>query len=83
MLKIRLKLLGHKKSPFYSLILINAKKRRNGKSIQNLGNLDRLKKKINLDIFLIKKNIQNGAQFTLPVKKLIINQLLFEKINQI
>lgn len=83
MLKIRLKLLGHKKSPFYSLILINAKKKRDGKSIKILGSLDRLKKKNNLNIPLIKENIQNGAQFTLPVKKLIINQLLFEQINQI
>ncbi len=83
MLKIRLKLLGNKKNPSYSIILIDSKKKRNGKFIKSLGTYNRLQNTIILNFFLLKKNIQNGAQFTSPLKKLVIDQLLFKKINKI
>ena len=83
MLKIRLKLRGNKKNRSYSIILIDSKKKRNGKFITLLGFYNRLQNITILNFPLIKKNIQNGAQFTLSVKKLIIDQLLFKQINKI
>ena len=37
MLRIRLKLVGKKSQPYYLIVLMNSKTKRNGKVIQHLG----------------------------------------------
>lgn len=76
MLKIRLKKIGRKKRAFYKFVVIPNLAKRNGKSIEELGYYDPLKK-----CFLIKKErlmtyLKNGAQPTNTVRHLILKYCL-------
>ena len=65
--KIRLKRLGEKKSPFYRIIVA-----RNGRFIEEIGTYDPNYDpcKLNIDSELAKKWLANGAQPTEVVGKL-------------
>ena len=73
MVKIRLKRLGAKKSPFYRIVVIDSRKPRDGKAIAELGIYDPTKNptvfKVNIE--QAKKWIENGAQPTDTVKALL------------
>nr|YP_009293737.1 ribosomal protein S16 [Rhodymenia pseudopalmata]AOM64419.1 ribosomal protein S16 [Rhodymenia pseudopalmata] len=71
MLKIRLKRLGRKKQPSYRVIIIDSRKRRNGRAIEEVGFYNPLTKHIKLDITKIKQTIKEGAQPTETVKALM------------
>nr|WGH13851.1 ribosomal protein S16 [Lophurella pseudocorticata] len=71
MLKIRLKRLGRKKQPFYRIILIDSRKKRDGKAIKEIGFYNPLSKNHQLDIRTINKKIIQGAQVTKTVKNII------------
>nr|ARW69424.1 ribosomal protein S16 [Polysiphonia sp.] len=73
MLKIRLKRLGRKKKPFYRIILIDSKKKRNGKAIEEMGFYNPINKKSKLDIVNVKEKITQGAQTTEAVQTIINN----------
>jgi small subunit ribosomal protein S16 len=62
--KIRLKRLGQKKSPFYRIVVADSKTSRNGKSIEEIGYYDPTKTPsvIKVDAEKAKKWISNGAQ---------------------
>ena len=70
--KIRLKRLGEKKSPFYRIIVADSRSPRDGRFIEEIGTYDPSTDpstfKINED--LAKKWLQNGAQPTEQVAKL-------------
>lgn len=70
--KIRLKRLGEKKSPFYRIIVADSRSPRNGRFIEEIGtydpNYDQCK--LNIDAELAKKWLSNGAQPTEVVGKL-------------
>lgn len=71
MLKIRLKRFGRKKQPSYRLIVIDSKKRRDGKAIEEVGFYNPLTDQTKLNILKIKSRIQQGAQLTPTVKNLM------------
>lgn len=71
MLKIRLKRLGRKKKAFYRIILIDSRKKRDGKAIEEVGFYNPLNKQHKIDIVKVKKNIKKGAQLTKTVRNLI------------
>lgn len=71
MLKIRLKRLGRKKLPNYRIIVIDSKKKRDGKAIEELGYYNPFTKEIKMDLVLTNKKIQEGAQLTTKVKSLV------------
>lgn len=71
MLKIRLKRLGRKKYPSYRIILIDNRKRRDGKALAELGYYNPFTKEIKINTILIKQKIKEGAQLTEKVKNLI------------
>nr|YP_010850527.1 ribosomal protein S16 [Lophurella caespitosa]WGH13257.1 ribosomal protein S16 [Lophurella caespitosa] len=71
MLKIRLKRLGRKKQPFYRIILIDSRKKRDGKAIKEIGFYSPLSKNHQLDMTTINKKITQGAQITKTVKSII------------
>nr|YP_009396703.1 ribosomal protein S16 [Vertebrata australis]ARW65889.1 ribosomal protein S16 [Vertebrata australis] len=73
MLKIRLKKLGRKKKPFYRIILIDSRKKRDGKAIEELGFYNPLNHNTQLNIIKIKAKLKQGAIMTETV------QNLFEK----
>ena len=71
MLKIRLKRLGRKKKPFYRIIAIDSRKKRDGEPIDEIGFYDPRTKKHKIDMLKIKEKVQNGAQITSTVQHLI------------
>ena len=73
MVKIRLKRLGAKKSPFYRIVVTDAREPRDGKAIAELGIYDPTKNPtaLNVNIEDAKKWISNGAQPTDTVKVLL------------
>nr|YP_009393417.1 ribosomal protein S16 [Symphyocladiella dendroidea]ARW61979.1 ribosomal protein S16 [Symphyocladiella dendroidea] len=73
MLKIRLKRLGRKKQPFYRIILIDSRKKRDGKSIEEIGFYNPLSKHHQLNIIKINEKIKQGAQITKTVQNIIKN----------
>ena len=71
MLKIRLKRLGRKKKAFYRIILIDNRKKRDGKAIEELGFYNPLNKQHRIDMIKVKEKVKKGAQITKTVKNLI------------
>lgn len=53
--------MGRKKEPFYRLVAIDSRSRRDGKPIQMLGWYDPLKKESSLDAPAIKEWLSKGA----------------------
>lgn len=70
-LKIRLKRLGRKKKASYRIIAIDSKKKRDGKSLEELGFYNPLTKETKINIKLIQYKVKEGAQLTLTVKYLL------------
>jgi len=73
LVKIRLARLGAHKRPFYRVVVADSRARRNGPFIEILGTYDPLKdpSEVKLDQEKAKKWIQQGAQPTNIVKKLM------------
>ncbi len=73
MVKIRLRRVGAKKSPFYRVIVADSRAPRDGRSIEELGTYDPSAEgeKIKVDMERVKYWIANGAQPTDTVRGLI------------
>jgi len=73
--KIRLKRIGRRNRPFYRLIIIDSRKRRDGLAIEQVGWYDPLKKDKDSNFSLKEDRIlawlQLGAQVSDPVNKLM------------
>lgn len=71
--KIRLKRMGAKKSPFYRVVVADSRYPRDGRFIEEIGTYNPLTDPatINLDVEKAQKWIKNGAQPTDIVKKLL------------
>lgn len=75
MLKIRLKRTGRKNKPFYKIVLMENLSKRDGKSIEELGFYDPLKKVISFNTLKLHKYINTGAYPTNTVRHLIYKSL--------
>ena len=73
MVKIRLKRMGAKKSPFYRIVVADSRTARDGKTIQEIGYYDPTKEpaEIKVDAESAKKWIENGAQPTDTVRGIL------------
>ena len=71
--KIRLKRIGAKKTPFYRVVVADSRYPRNGRFIEEIGYYDPMKTpaEIKLDSEKVEKWLKNGAQPTETVKSLI------------
>ena len=71
--KIRLKRIGAKKTPFYRVVVADSRYPRNGRFIEEIGYYDPMKTpaEIKLDNEKVDKWLKNGAQPTETVKSLI------------
>ena len=71
--KIRLKRMGQKKAPFYRVVVADARSPRDGRFIEVIGYYDPTKDPsvIKIDAELAKKWLDNGAQPTETVGKLL------------
>lgn len=71
MLKIRLKRQGRKKQAIYRIIVIDSRKRRDGRALEEVGFYNPLTKETKLKIDKIEQRIHQGAQLTNTVKDLV------------
>ena len=70
--KIRLKRTGRRNRPFYKVVAVDSKKKRDGRVLEIFGSYDpRKKEDTSLDVEKIKKRIANGAILSERVKRLI------------
>jgi small subunit ribosomal protein S16 len=69
--KIRLKRIGAKKSPFYRVVVSDARSPRDGRFIEEIGNYDPMSKKFVVDGDKALSWIKNGAQPTETVRSLL------------
>ena len=71
--KIRLKRIGAKKSPFYRVVVADSRYPRNGRFIEEIGTYNPLvdPAQINIDSEKAAKWLKNGAQPTDTVKSLL------------
>ena len=71
--KIRLKRIGAKKTPFYRIVVADSRYPRNGRFFEEIGYYDPMKTpaEIKLDDEKVQKWLKNGAQPTETVKSLI------------
>ncbi|MFI3115389.1 MAG: 30S ribosomal protein S16 [Clostridia bacterium] len=73
MVKIRLKRLGAKKTPFYRIVVADSRYPRDGRFIEEIGTYNPLKNpaEVKIDAEAAKKWISNGAQPTDTVRDLL------------
>jgi small subunit ribosomal protein S16 len=73
MVKIRLRRMGAKKTPFYRIVVADSRSPRDGRFIEELGTYDPLAEpaQIKVDLERAKYWISNGAQPTDTVKALL------------
>ncbi|NJP39878.1 30S ribosomal protein S16 [Oscillospiraceae bacterium HV4-5-C5C] len=71
--KIRLKRIGAKKAPHYRVVVADARSPRDGRFIEEIGTYNPLltPSEIKIDTDAAKKWLENGAQPTETVKKLL------------
>lgn len=77
MLKIRFKRGGRKKYPFYRIVVINNRTKRDGKVIEELGSYNPLTKILKINLVRTVSRLEAGAQPTEVVKNLFIKSALF------
>ena len=71
--KIRLRLMGAKKAPFYRIVVADSRYPRDGRFIEEIGYYDPTKNPsvVKVDADKAKEWIKNGAQPTDTVKKIL------------
>ena len=70
--KIRLSRIGKKKAPFYRIVAVDSRKKRDGASLENLGTYDGLKGVIvQLDLERVNYWVSKGAILSDTIKKLL------------
>ena len=71
MLKLRLQRIGRKKRPFYRMVVMVSKTRRDGCPIDYIGYYDPILKRSNFHVEKIVEWLNVGVQPTLTVKNLL------------
>lgn len=81
MVKIRLKLKGRKNAPSYRIVVIDSKKKRDGKYIEDLGYFNPINTPALVHIEKDRYNywIQKGAQVSEAVKQIVDGKYKFVK----
>ena len=81
--KIRLKRIGAKKSPFYRIVVADSRSPRDGRQIETVGTYNPLTKpaEVKIDEELALKWLQNGAQPSDTVRNLFSEQGIMEKFH--
>ncbi len=82
MVKIRLKRFGSKKKPVYRIVVMEAKDRRDGRTIEEIGFYDPRSAELNLKVNVesAKNWLKNGAQPTDTVKSLLKKASVYDVV---
>lgn len=81
MIKLRLKRLGKKREASYRVVAMNSRDRRDGRPLEELGFYNPRKDEVTLNVPAIIKRLQEGAQPTDTVRKILEKQNVFEQLN--
>lgn len=81
MIKLRLKRLGKKREASYRVVAMNSRDRRDGRPLEELGFYNPRKDEVTLNVPAIIKRLQEGAQPTDTVRKILEKQNVFEQFN--
>ncbi len=81
--KIRLKRMGAKKSPFYRIVAADSRSPRDGRFIENIGYYNPLKQpaEVKIDEEIALKWLRNGAQPSDTVRNLFSKQGIIKKFH--
>ncbi|WP_040228094.1 30S ribosomal protein S16 [Bhargavaea cecembensis] len=79
--KIRLKRMGAKKTPFYRIVVADSRSPRDGRQIETIGTYNPLTKpaELKIDEELTLKWLENGAKPSDTVRNLLSSQGIMEK----
>lgn len=85
MVRIRLTRMGKKKQPFYRIVVIDQRKRRDGRYIESLGYYDPIKDPyiLNVDVDKAVEWIMKGAQPSDTVRNLLRKAGVFKKVDEL
>ncbi|KAB7708028.1 30S ribosomal protein S16 [Bacillus aerolatus] len=81
--KIRLKRMGSKRSPFYRIVVADSRSPRDGRQIETVGTYNPVVQpaEVKIDEELALKWLQNGAKPSDTVRNLFSNQGIMEKFH--
>ncbi|MBA4536199.1 30S ribosomal protein S16 [Bacillus aquiflavi] len=81
--KIRLKRVGAKKSPFYRIVVADSRSPRDGRFIETIGTYNPVAQpaEVKIDEDLVLKWLQNGAKPSDTVRNLLSTQGIMEKFH--
>ncbi|WJY28761.1 MULTISPECIES: 30S ribosomal protein S16 [Sporosarcina] len=81
--KIRLKRMGAKKSPFYRIVVADSRSPRDGRQIETVGTYNPLTKpaEVKIDEEKVLQWMQNGAKPSDTVRNLLSEQGIMEKFH--
>ncbi|HHP7245717.1 MAG TPA: 30S ribosomal protein S16 [Elainellaceae cyanobacterium] len=81
MIKLRLKRYGKKREVSYRIVAMNSSDRRDGRPLEELGFYNPRTDETRLEVPAIVKRLQNGAQPTPTVRRLLEKANVFEQVN--
>jgi small subunit ribosomal protein S16 len=81
MIKLRLKRYGKKREASYRIIAINNLARRDGRPLEELGFYNPRTDEVRLDVPGIVKRLQQGAQPTDTVRRILVKANVFEQVS--
>lgn len=81
MLKIKLKLIGKKKRPFYKIVIAENLAKRDGKNLKAIGAYDPIQKVFRLNKDDLRHYLNEGAQPTSRVRHLLCKMVSEHSFN--
>lgn len=81
MIKLRLKRYGKKREVSYRIVAINSSARRDGRPLEELGFYNPRTDETNLDVPGLIKRLQQGAQPTDTVRRILEKANVFEQLS--
>jgi small subunit ribosomal protein S16 len=81
MVKLRLKRFGKKREASYRIIAINNLARRDGRPLEELGFYNPRTDEVKLDIPGIQRRLQQGAQPTDTVRRILVKANVIEQVS--
>ena len=80
MIKLRLKRYGKKRAACYRIVAMNSRDRRDGRPLEELGYYNPISDETRLDVAAIVKRLQQGAQPTETVRRILEKANVFEQV---
>jgi len=83
LVRIRLMRMGRKKLPVYRIVVMDARRKRDGRALDFLGTYNPKSKELKLDIEGVKEWLSKGAEMTDRVKALYRLAIKQQEVNNV